>query len=80
MPDIDGFEVCRKLKESEITASIPIIFLTGHADNSSVSKSYDLGGVDYITKPFNAAEIQAKVKTHLELSRLKKNNGNGRQP
>lgn len=77
MPDMDGFEVCRKLKESENTASIPVIFLTGHADNHSVTRSYDLGGVDYITKPFNAAEMQIKVKTHLELAKLKKNNGNG---
>ncbi|KAF1081155.1 MAG: hypothetical protein GQF41_2423 [Candidatus Rifleibacterium amylolyticum] len=78
MPDMDGFEVCRKLKESDNTASIPVIFLTGHADSSSVTRSYDLGGVDYITKPFNAAEIKAKVKTHLELVRLKKNPGNGK--
>lgn len=77
MPDMDGFEVCKKLKESDNTASIPVIFLTGHADNSSVTRSYDLGGVDYITKPFNAAELKAKVKNHLELARLKKNPGNG---
>jgi len=75
MPDMDGFAVCKKLKESENTASIPVIFLTGHADNSSVTRSYDLGGVDYITKPFNAAELQAKVKNHLELAKLRKNNG-----
>ncbi|NLF97060.1 MAG: response regulator [Candidatus Riflebacteria bacterium] len=78
MPDMDGFEVCRKLKESDNTASIPLIFLNGHADNSSVTRSYDLGGVDYITKPFNAAELKAKVKTHIELAWLKKNPGNGK--
>ena len=78
MPDMDGFEVCRKLKESDNTASIPVIFLNGHVDNSSVTRSYDLGGADYITKPFNAVEIKAKVKTHLELARLKKNPVNGK--
>ncbi len=76
MPDMDGFAVCKKLKESENTASIPVIFLTGHADNNSVTRSYDLGGADYITKPFNATELQTKVKNHLELATLKKSNGN----
>lgn len=76
MPGMDGFEVLRNLKESEKTASIPVIFLNGHADYTSVTRSYDLGGADYITRPFNAAELKAKVKNHIELARLKKNNGN----
>ncbi len=76
MPDMDGFEVCRKLKESERTAAIPVIFLTGHADNGSITRSYDLGGAGCLTKPFNSAEMKAKVKTHLELAHLK--NGNGK--
>jgi CheY-like chemotaxis protein len=72
MPDIDGFAVCEKLKSSPDTATIPVIFLTGRAENGDITKSYDLGGADYLAKPFNSAEMLAKVKTHLELVHLKK--------
>lgn len=75
MPDLDGFAVCKKLKESSETAGIPVIFLTGRASNGDVAKSYDLGGADYLTKPFNATELLAKVKTHIELATLKKMTG-----
>ncbi|EKD81697.1 MAG: Two-component hybrid sensor and regulator [uncultured bacterium] len=75
MPDMDGFAVCEKLKSSLDTAAIPVIFLTGRADNGDVTKSYGLGGSDYLTKPFNAIEMLAKVKTHLELAQLKKITG-----
>lgn len=78
MPDVDGFEVCRRLKESPGSASIPVIFLTGHADSLSITRCYNMGGVDCITKPFNPAEIQAKVKNHLELALLKNGNGSSR--
>lgn len=75
MPDLDGFTVCKKLKESSETADIPVIFLTGRASNGDIAKSYDLGGADYLTKPFNASEMLAKVKTHIELATLKKMTG-----
>lgn len=70
MPDLDGFAVCKRLKESSQTEAIPVIFLTGHADSAAVTKGFDLGAVDYLIKPFNAAEMQAKVRTHLELVKL----------
>ncbi len=75
MPDMGGFEVCRRLKESAKTAHIPVIFLAGNVDNAVISRSYDLGGVDYLLKPFNAAEMTTKVKNHVELARLKKTSG-----
>lgn len=71
MPGMDGFEVCRKLKESEATCDIPVIFLTAKVDIDSVSKGFQVGGVDYITKPFHANELLARVRTHLELYRAK---------
>ncbi|MBU1108416.1 MAG: response regulator [Candidatus Riflebacteria bacterium] len=72
MPEIDGFAICEKLKSSSNTAAIPVIFLTGRAGNGDVTKSYQLGGADYLVKPFNSAEMLVKVKTHLELALLKK--------
>jgi putative two-component system response regulator len=71
MPGINGFEVCQKLKEKPVTLDIPIIFLTAKADVDAVSKGFELGGVDYITKPFHANELLARVKTHLELYQAK---------
>lgn len=75
MPDIGGFEVCKRLKESAETAHIPVIFLAGHVDHAAISRSYDLGGVDYLIKPFNPAEMKAKAKNHIELARLKRASG-----
>ena len=71
MPTVNGFEVCRKLKENYATADVPIIFLTAKTDIDAVSKGFDLGGVDYITKPFHANELLARVRTHLELHQAK---------
>ena len=71
MPGIDGYEVCQKLKENYFTADIPVIFLTAKADVDSISKGFELGGVDFITKPFHADELLARVKTHLELYHAK---------
>jgi putative two-component system response regulator len=78
MPGINGFDVCQKLKESKDTVDIPIIFLTAKVDVDSIAKGFELGCVDYITKPFHANELLARVKTHLELYQarelLKKHN------
>ena len=71
MPEMDGFEVCRKLKSDENTRDIPVIFLTAKTDIESIMKGFETGAVDYVTKPFNAAELVARVKTHLELRRSK---------
>jgi putative two-component system response regulator len=65
MPDIDGFEVCRRLKDNPDTASIPVIFLSALSEDEEKQKGLDLGAVDFITKPFYPAEIQTKVKQHL---------------
>ena len=71
MPGIDGYEVCQKLKENYFTADIPVIFLTAKVDVDSISKGFEVGGVDFITKPFHADELLARVKTHLELYHAK---------
>lgn len=67
MPEIDGYEVCRKIMADPETADIPIIFLSAKADKDSVIKGFKLGARDYVTKPFNAEELLARVKTHLDL-------------
>jgi signal transduction histidine kinase len=72
MPGIDGFETCKRLKADSKTSSIPIIFMTALADTDSKVKGFDLGAVDYITKPFQEREVIARVRTHLHLRNLSK--------
>ncbi|MEW6502122.1 MAG: response regulator [Thermodesulfobacteriota bacterium] len=67
MPGMDGYEVCRRLKESESTREIPVIFLTAMAETADKTRGFRLGAVDYITKPFDVEEVRARVKTHLSL-------------
>ncbi len=67
MPEMDGFEVCRHLKANEKTARIPVIFLTAKVAQEDTIKGFELGAVDYITKPFNPAELLSRVSTHLKL-------------
>ncbi len=67
MPEMDGYEVCKILKSRDTTKNIPIIFLTARTDSESITKGFEVGGQDYITKPFNPEELLARVKTHLEL-------------
>lgn len=67
MPGMDGFEVCRRLKQNPGSRDIPIIFLTGMDDAATIAKGFQLGGVDYITKPIDVIEVQARVKNHLSL-------------
>lgn len=69
MPGMDGFEVCRRLKSSDKTKEIPIIFLTGKTETEDVIKGFETGATDYVTKPFNTMELLARVHTHLELKR-----------
>lgn len=67
MPVMNGFDACIAIKQSSEIDEVPIIFLTAKTDEESISKGFDVGGVDYITKPFNQSELLARVKTHLEL-------------
>ncbi len=65
MPLMDGFEVCRRLKEDPETKNIPVIFLTAKAETENVVKGFELGAVDYVTKPFKTEELLARVNTHV---------------
>ena len=67
MPEINGYEVCNRLKTSEKTKDIAVMFLTALQDPANKTRGFELGAVDYITKPFNAREAQARVETHLSL-------------
>lgn len=67
MPEMDGFEACQKLKESPATQNIPIIFLTAKSHIDDIMKGFELGAVDYITKPFSSNELVARVEIHLKL-------------
>ncbi|MFK8183929.1 MAG: EAL domain-containing protein [Phormidesmis sp.] len=69
MPGIDGFELCKRLKTNQLHCEIPIIFMTALADINSKVKGFDLGAVDYITKPFQELEVLARVGTHLKLKK-----------
>ena len=70
MPDMDGYEVCQKLKNNPMTKDIPIIFITAKTDEDSIEKAYDIGGIDYVTKPFKPKELLARVKRELQLQEL----------
>lgn len=67
MPGMDGFEVCKRIKEDAKNNEIPIIFLTAKTDIDSIEKAFNYGGLDYVSKPFKSNELLARVKTHLEL-------------
>ena len=69
MPGMDGFEVCRRLKEIPGLADIPVIFISALGDTDDIVKALAIGGVDYINKPFQAEEVKARINTHLKLHR-----------
>lgn len=71
LPDLSGFEVCSRLKQNRWTAAIPVIFLTGQAETNAVVKGFEVGGVDYVTKPFQPEELVARVRTHVQLHLLR---------
>ncbi|MDO8803120.1 MAG: response regulator, partial [Elusimicrobiota bacterium] len=71
MPEMNGYEVCRQLKADERLKDIPVIFLSALTETMDKVKAFGLGGVDYITKPFQFEEVEARVETHLELRRQK---------
>lgn len=70
MPDLDGYEVCKILKEDENLRDIPVIFITAIDDEKSIQKAYEAGGIDYITKPFKPLELMARVATQLKVKAL----------
>jgi two-component system sensor histidine kinase/response regulator len=67
MPEVNGLEVCKRLKADEKTKKIPVIFLTASNEIEGVVQAFEAGAVDYVTKPFQAEELLARVRTHLEL-------------
>jgi class 3 adenylate cyclase len=69
MPEMDGYEVCARLKADEATREIPVIFITALSEAADEAKGLGLGAVDYITKPFNPDLVRARVRNHLELKR-----------
>lgn len=73
MPEMDGFSVCKVLKSQERTKNIPIIFLSAKSGTDDIIKGFELGAVDYISKPFRAEELKARVQTHLKLYCYEKN-------
>ena len=72
MPQMDGYEVCSKIKDDPNTCHIPVIFITAVSETVDDAKAFEIGAVDYITKPFNPMTAKARVKTHIELSRTMK--------
>ena len=72
MPGWDGFETCRRLKADPATSAIPVIFMTALSDVGDKVRAYEAGGIDYITKPFHAEEVLARVNTHLALRNMQR--------
>lgn len=72
MPDMDGFETCRHLKEQENTREIPVIFMTALAETVNKVKGFDMGGVDFLTKPVQHKEVLARVNAHLTIQKLQR--------
>lgn len=71
MPEMDGYEVCTRLKSNPLTEPIPVIFITAMSETVNKTKGFSLGAVDYITKPFHAAEVKARVQAHLAMAMMK---------
>ncbi len=71
MPEMDGFEVCRRLKAIPATKDVPVIFVSAASESEEKLKGFSVGGVDYVTKPYQRDELLARVKTHIELNRLR---------
>jgi diguanylate cyclase (GGDEF)-like protein len=69
MPELNGYEVCRRLRDDPWTRDIPVIFVTARSEEEDETRGLELGAVDYVTKPFSASIVRARVRTHLELKR-----------
>lgn len=72
MPDMDGYELCEKIKKTPRTEEIPVIFITAVSEAMDDAKAFELGAVDYIPKPFNPLTVKARVNTHIKLHRTVK--------
>lgn len=72
MPGIDGFETCRRLKENPLTQNIPVIFLTALSDTVDKVQGFQIGAVDYITKPIQSEEVLSRIQTHLTIRNLQR--------
>lgn len=70
MPGMNGYEVCEKLKQNPETVSIPVIFLSALDDAEAKIRAFDVGGIDYITKPFQQKEVLARIRLHLQMKKL----------
>lgn len=68
MPEMDGFEVCRRLKENPDTAGVPIIFISGFEDSQEIERVFEAGGADYVTKPFVPQVVKARVGVYMKLA------------
>ena len=68
MPEMDGFEVCRRLKENPDTKDVPVIFVSGFEDPGDIARVFETGGADYVTKPFIPEVVKARVGVHLQLA------------
>ncbi len=73
MPEMDGYEVCRQLKNMDETKDVPVIFISAPSETPEKIKGFEAGGVDYITKPFQKEDVFARVNVHLELRQAKDN-------
>ncbi|MCP4116631.1 MAG: response regulator [Desulfobacteraceae bacterium] len=71
MPGMDGYGVCEEIKANLGTRHIPVIFLTAKTETEDIVKGFEVGGVDYVVKPFNSAELLARVRTHVEMKMLR---------
>ncbi|MCI5144671.1 MAG: diguanylate cyclase [Candidatus Electrothrix sp. AR3] len=69
MPEMDGLEACRRIKADERYKNIPVIFITALSDTQNILKAFEVGGNDYITKPFIREEVQARIKVHIKLKK-----------
>jgi DNA-binding response OmpR family regulator len=69
MPGMNGFEVCSKIKSNPETKHIPVIFLSARVETADIVKGFEVGGVDYVTKPFQKLELLARVDTHVRLKK-----------
>lgn len=70
MPNINGYDTCKLIKEDSTLASIPVIFLTAKLDEDSIETAYDVGGIDFVTKPFKPRELLARIRTQLDVQEL----------
>lgn len=71
MPGISGFEVCQRMKADKRIMHIPVVFLTAKTETEDIVKGFEVGGTDYVTKPFRTPELLARIKTHVEIKTLR---------